>query len=1104
MKWLEIGKVDFNKNMCIINLLEGYEKALKHLDLFSHCLLYFVLEDKIEVLIGEILEVNEKKGRLDLALYLSEEKDDFLSIAKMLVDIKPYFPAEEVIFEAETSTEKFTISNNNQFIGTYKMYGHRFVIEFYDHAIEAKKIANIKSGDYIRILWWFHRFDKDHFRKNRRCHPPYNQAPETGIFASRSPVRPNPLGSTLVQVKCIDVDHAYIEVEGFDGFLGTEIIQVMSYNPLLESLEKVKLPDWISHWTNYKSFSGERVIEKPHINLEKKIHFSDEDFKLCPQLEKEEDSEKEIKENEIKIHNAHIHNLKNITVTIPKNEITLITGVSGSGKSSLAFDTLYVESQRQFVDLLLSNPMLSNSLRETYVEKITGLQPAIVIKQKSLGLNPRSTLGSVTKISDLLRLIYSTISIRICPNCHSEVDRSNICSDCGQILFDITPQHFSYNHPDYMCPRCKGLGLEISIDKETIVENKDRSLLDSASTLYGDLRKHRKKPNANWMRGEILALAEDMKVDLELAFKDLPEAFKKEFYFGSSGREVSLSYENSKGRSGIIKRPVEGAVNLLERLMKDTKSTNIGAQAERYISKKTCSLCQGDRLTAEGRLAHIMGYSYPEVMKMTLLNLRIWCHGVYQRLTEENQNKSRRLFMKLNERLKRMEGVGLTYLSLDRSVPSLSGGESQRLKLATQFGIGLSNILYIMDEPSKGLHPKDYGFLMDVLLDLKNQNNTVVLVEHKRSFLKIADLHLKLGPKAGQYGGALIAVEEKKAIEEATKNQEKYDEDYDFNVLADSNLERSCSYIEMMGVKTNNLKDLKVKIPKGKITAVIGVSGSGKSSLVSKTLYPAAMKLLGKTVEDGGDYEYIRGLESFSEICYVNQNPIGSNARSTPGTYTGVFDLIRKCYADTPQAKDKKLSKEFFSFNSKHGQCSACKGLGLIAVNMHYMDDLMVACNKCLGKRYSKEVLAIKRKNYSIGDILDLEVRDLIEIFKEEEEILGQLSWLQAVGLAYIKLGQSGSTLSGGEAQRIKLAKELSKGGTKQALYILDEPTSGLHEEDIKRIIDVLSYLREKGATILVIEHHPMMIRSCDYIIELGPEGGMLGGEIIRTGFQIK
>ncbi|NBI05259.1 TrmO family methyltransferase domain-containing protein [Senegalia massiliensis] len=1134
MKWLEIGTlcIEDKNEIILVNLHEGYEKALNKLDMFSHCMLYSLIKDRIEVYVTKILEVNEKIGQVILKIpenYILNTQKNTTELERLdkkkslgqLIDIKPYYPAEEVILSAEEPENRFCLNYLDYIIGEYSMYGNREVIKLEKNILSHIKFSadntqSIKKGDYIRILWYFHRFDKDSFRRNRTCNPPYNNAPNMGIFATRSPVRPNPIGSTVVRVEQVDYHNDIIYIEGFDGFPGSKIFQIMFYQPSVDKIEGATLPPWVSHWTNYKSFDKPKEIDTLDKNYQKDITISDQYSDFCDEIETDSVIKDEYNNQEIHIYNAHIHNLKNVSVSILKNSVNLISGVSGSGKSSLAFDTIYAESQKQFMDLVLSNQMLTDTFSNAYVDKITGLQPAIAIKQKALGVNPRSTVGSVTKITDILRLVFATIGERVCPICHQTVDNTNVCNECGEILFDLIPQVFSYNNPDYMCPVCKGLGVEMSIDVDKIVEFPEKSLLDSASSLYGDLRKHKKKPNANWMRGEILALADDLNVDIELPFLNLPEEFKHQFFYGSNGREVSLQYENSKGRSGVITRPVEGAVNLIQRLTYDTKSIRGIDRTKRYMSKKICSRCQGERLLEDGRLVNIYGHRYPEIVKQSIDHLRIWCHRVYRQLTKDQQDKTKMLFIKLNQRLKRIEDVGLSYITVDRSIPSLSGGEAQRLKLATQFGTGLSNILYIMDEPSKGLHPRDYRFLMNTIVDLKKHGNTVIIVEHKKSFMTIADMHIKMGPKAGRYGGNLISVKNRQEIEQQLKLN-GYNDDFDDIQIVnyryqDKNKEvaeefldtRKISYIQLKGVTTNNLQNVDVEIPIGMMTAVIGVSGSGKSSLISKTLYPYLMKSLGRNVEELGSFQQVIGVESFEDICHVNQKPIGSNSRSNPGTYTGVFDLIRKCYADTKQAKNTNLSKEFFSFNSKRGQCPECSGLGEVSVNMHYMEDVHFPCNKCYGKRYSKEVLEVKRKDLSIGDILDIEIHDLVEVFQEEKEIVRQLSMLNKVGLGYLKIGQNASTLSGGEAQRIKLAKELYKKDCKNTLYILDEPTTGLHEDDIEKVIEVLMELKEKGATIIIIEHNLKMIKSCDYIIEMGPRGGNQGGHIIKAGYQKK
>lgn len=1089
MKWLEIGRyVAEGSDLIKIDLYEGYETALTQLHLFSHCHLYFLQKNRLDMKVTRIEEIDINKGRLILNFLHSDMSE---VISGQLVDIKPYFPNEEVILEAEEQKTSVNISYQSDFAGTYRVSGDKTILE-----LKGNEDHSIKVGDFLRIYWYFHRFDKDQFRKNRMCRPPYNNAPKTGIFASRSPVRPNPLGVTNVKVIGVDSVRGVVEILGFDGFDGSKILQVDSYLPSTERVEGVQLPEWVAHWTPYKKFAPPKKLSFNEKVLVDKVIFDGEPSNLSQDLEFLNDTVEELNSSDIHVHNACINNLKGVDITIPKEKITLITGVSGSGKSSLAFDTVYNQSQKQFMDLVMSNQMLSDTFSEVYVDKITGLKPSIAISQGSLGANPRSTVGSVTRIAEVIKLLYSLLGDRLCPSCFSLVDSSNVCTNCGEILFDSTPQMFSYNHPDYMCPVCKGLGEELQIDKGLIVEYPERSLLDSASSLYGNLRKHRKKPNANWMRGEILALALDLDIDLDQPFKDLPESFKKEFYYGSNGREVSLTYENSKGRSGVITRPVEGAVNLIERLIRDTKSDKGLTNSKKFMSRTICHRCNGERLLEVGRLVNIMGYRYPEIMKFSIKSLIDWCHNIYNHMSREDQVKSRNLLTKTLLRLKRVVDVGLGYITLDRSIPTLSGGEVQRLKLATQFGTGLSDLLYIMDEPSKGLHPKDYSFLMNAITDLKAYSNTIILVEHKKSFLSIADKHIIMGPKAGRYGGEVVLEEYCSDLKDDSD-----DELEGFNGLNIVDNEIRKSTIDIWGASTNNLKDIDLSIPIGQITTLIGVSGSGKSSLISKTLYPEVLEYLGKRVDQRGVFKRITGLESFSDTDYVSQKPIGSNSRSNPGTYTGVFDLIRKCYSTLPEAKSKKMGQEFFSFNSKKGQCPECSGFGEVAVNMHYMDDIMVNCNKCHGKRYNPEVLKIKREGYSIGDVLEMEINQLLEVFNNEKRIYDMLHMLDRIGLGYLKLGQSASSLSGGEAQRIKLAKELYREDSSNVLYILDEPTTGLHEDDIDKLLSVIQELKGRGATLIIIEHNLQLIRESDYIVELGPEGGESGGYIIRKGF---
>lgn len=1090
----EIGnhKFDPESNRITITIKRDFKDALINLDHFSHCVVFTKENHGFNCCLARIVNIQGRTGEMLI------ESDENRLVGE-LVDIKPYFPCEEKadgydkgIVLREKDLEPLLFKGKT--IGKFLSAHNGGVIQFQESENASadaitKSIKQIKEGAFLRVIWWFDRFDNKRYRSHSMCNPPYDNAPRCGVFATRSPVRPNPLASTIVKVKSIDPYNRSISVLGFDGFAHSMILQIVPYQEI--DICGVKVPEWVGHWTDRKVFHDIADIETFVDNNNAAFDGSSYYFE---ELDRNEIFEQEDTDsNEIVVEGASIHNLKNITIRIPKEKITVITGVSGSGKSSLAFDTIYHESQKQFMDLIASNAFMGTDLKDSMVKKITGLQPSIAIEQKSLGMNPRSTVASVTKVGEYLRLLFATIGERVCPNCNEIVPGNSVCNTCGTIFFTLTPAVFNYNHPEYMCPVCKGLGEALQVDADLIVTNPGLSILDGASPWWGNLRKHREKPNANWMKGEVLALAIDMNEDLEVPFKDLSEEFNKQIFYGSNGRRVTLNYENTNGRSGIITRPVEGVVNILQRLLVENSTSGSIEHINRFIVNKKCSRCKGERLLEEGRLVRIDSTRYPEAAKMNITVLGKWCHSTYGNLDENSREKCRDILKKIITRLKKLEQVGLGYINLDRSIPSLSGGEAQRLKIANQFGSGLSNILYIMDEPSKGLHPKDFLFLIEAIRDLKKLKNTVVVVEHKKELIQMADYLIEIGPGAGQYGGQLLSADmvEQNRIHEI--------EDYEYSVKS-ADIEEN-KKIVLKGARANNLKNIEVSIPLNKFVCVIGVSGSGKSSLISKTLFPAIVKALGKSVDTGGEYDSISGVECISDVYYVSQKAIGKNSRSTPGTYTGAFDLIRDYYSKLSEAKKMKLTKEYFSFNSPKGQCEACKGAGEIAIPMHFMPDIYVPCDKCKGKRYIESVLKIKHKGYSISDLLDLEIREVKEIFKNESSIYQILDMLCKVGLSYIKFGQSAATLSGGEAQRIKLAKELCDSKADGTIYILDEPTSGLHDDDVDKLSFIIRELTSKGATVVVIEHNPRIIRKADYIIELGPEGGEKGGYLLKEGW---
>lgn len=690
--FVEIGVVkaiimeDKQKAM-LIKLHDGFEKACIKLGLFSHCLILSKDDERIYCSPCKIVLVDEKKGEIVV------EKADVIG---EIIDIKPYFPCEDTIddkcleyqnpfdqdvelLDTEKKSSRYVIEYRGDFIGKYIFFQNKEYIRVDNRWVSGGKLDGVSEGDYLRILWWFNGFDKKAMRANRMCQPPYKGAPKTGIFATRSPVRPNPIASTIVKVESVDWANGLIEVNGFDGFDKSPILQIMRYDVEIDRITGVQVPQWVSDWTEYKVFIKSRniIVNEQDAKATKSGDTRMEVPKYFAELEEGSSADDEtVNYNEINIVNASIHNLKSVSVTIPKEKITIITGVSGSGKSSLAFDTIHEESQKQFMDLVSSNAIIGGEINDTKVERITGLQPSIAIEQRNLGQNPRSTIGSLSQVGNFLKLLYATIGTRICPNCHEAVGEDLICKSCGTIIFILTPQHFGHNHPDYMCPVCKGLGLEIRIDASLIIDHPKVSILDGASTWWGNMRRHREKPNANWMRGEVLALAQDMGVDLELPYEDLPKAFRDQILYGSDGREVSLEYKNPNGRSGKITRPVEGVVNAMNRLLKDNNSERSMSYIEKYLTKTKCTRCEGERLREEGRLVHIQGTRFPVAMNMNIVNLRDWCHKIYGELSEDERTKTVALFQKILSQIKRINQVGLGYVSLNRSIPSLSGGEA--------------------------------------------------------------------------------------------------------------------------------------------------------------------------------------------------------------------------------------------------------------------------------------------------------------------------------------------------------------------------------------------------------------------------------------------
>jgi excinuclease ABC subunit A len=1091
-------------------------------------------------------------------------------------------------------------------------------------------LKNLEHFSHVRVLWWFHRFQDDRFRRATHNTPPYENAPVTGVFASRSPVRPNPIGLTTAQIVSVDHERGIVEIAGIDAFDKTPIVDLKPYIPSSDRVKRFTVPEWIAHWPVWhRGFEETEVVDADNLRP------ADSDLlaafqtarpvlpTLSEHLPREQRGPEDRDTDAILIRGARQHNLKNINVTIPHGKFTVITGVSGSGKSSLAFDTLYAEGRRRYVGSLSTLARrLVGQMEKPQVDHILGLAPTIAIEQGGVSRNPRSTVGTVTEVQDYLRVLFARIGVRHCPQCgravkpqtarriadqlaalipgtrlqllapvvrgregdhadvlerarrdrHAQVrvdgeifDLGNedisleetaphtvewivedavvpddgqaefhhrlfdavetglrvgggyltvvldeqelsltqhmVCPHCDIFFFELSPALFSFNNPDGMCSDCNGLGVKLDVVPELIVTDPDLSLLDGASPWYGELRKV--KPSGNWMRSELFALADHMQVDLELPWRELPQAFQEAALYGSGDEIISWTYDMKKrGRSISFERPVAGAVNNIKRLLQQTQSERAREALMGFMRERPCPTCHGERLCAEARFVTVGGTRFPEVAAMTLAQAHQWVAGLPHRLTPEQRQIASEVLGELEGRLESLLNVGLHYLALDRPAPTLSGGEGQRIRLATQLGCGLTGLLYVLDEPSIGLHPRDHNALLDTLTQLRDVGNTVVVVEHDADTMRAADWLIDLGPGAGTLGGEVVAAGTPQEVMADPASLTGRYLSGELQVTSPNGRERRepQGWLTLVGARLHNLKEVDARFPLGLMTCVTGVSGSGKSSLVAQTLSPALAHALHGAEDASGPHGGIEGLDQVDKVINIDQAPIGRTPRSNPGTYVGAFDEMRKVFAATPEAKKRKYKASRFSFNAKGGRCEACEGYGRKRVEMHFLPDVWVTCSECEGKRFNRQTLEIMYKDKSIAGVLDMDIEEALAFFAAHDKIARILQTLQDVGLGYVKIGQSALTLSGGEAQRVKLAKELCRPDTGRTAYILDEPTTGLHFADIQKLLDVLHRLTDAGNTVIVIEHNLDVIKAADWIVDLGPEGGDAGGYIVAQG----
>lgn len=914
----------------------------------------------------------------------------------------------------------------------------------------------------------------------------------------------------------------------------------------------------------------------------------------------------------IKIKGAREHNLKNIDVSIPRDKMVVITGLSGSGKSSLAFDTIYAEGQRRYVESLSAYArQFLGQMEKPDVDHIGGLSPAISIDQKTTSRNPRSTVGTVTEIHDYLRLVFARAGIVHCPKCSKKIERQTVdqivdeikkmelgtklmimapvisgrkgqhiklledlsksgytrvvidgitytldeeivleknkkhtidvvvdrlvlkdeggsrlhdsietglglgdgvikvldmtkdeqkrysqnyaCIDCGISIDEISPRMFSFNNPYGACTHCHGLGTIMKVDEDLVVPDKSLSLADGAVRVSGWNSASKDSWGSQYFRG----MAKHFGFDLNTPFEDLPKEIQNKLLYGTSGERFEIDYVSDYGKGTFLNK-FEGIITNLERRYMQTDSESMKVEIEKYMTTLNCPECKGQRLRPEPLAVKLGGINIAQLSEMSIDKAMDFLNGL--ELTEKQRIIADRVLKELRARLDFLLNVGLSYLTLSRNAGTLSGGEAQRIRLATQIGSGLTGVLYILDEPSIGLHQRDNQKLLHTLRELQKLGNTLIVVEHDEDTIRCADYVIDIGPGAGVHGGQIVAAgtpKELSADENSITGQYLSGKK---KILVPDTRRQPTGSIKVIGAKENNLKNIDVEFPMGVITAVTGVSGSGKSTLVNEILYKSLAKQINRSKVRPGKHKLIEGIERIDKVVDIDQSPIGRTPRSNPATYTKVFDHIRDLFASTKDAKVRGFNKGRFSFNVKGGRCEACRGDGIIKIEMHFLPDVYVPCEVCKGARYNRETLEVRYKGKNIQEVLDMTVEEAVEFFANIPSIYNKMKVLDEVGLGYIKLGQPSTTLSGGEAQRVKLATHLSKRQTGNTLFLLDEPTTGLHADDVRKLVGILSRLADKGNTLIVIEHNLDVIKCADHIIDLGPNGGDGGGTVIAKG----
>ncbi len=923
-------------------------------------------------------------------------------------------------------------------------------------------------------------------------------------------------------------------------------------------------------------------------------------------------------ETHITVRGAKHHNLKNIDVKIPRDKLVVITGVSGSGKSSLAFDTIYAEGQRRYVESLSAYArQFLGQMEKPKVDYIGGLSPAIAIEQKTVSKNPRSTVATVTEVMDYLRVLYANVGIPHCPNCARKVEAQtaeqivkqlaalpkgtkfqllapvvrnrkgthtdvfdyakskgfvrarvngeirnlneaiklikknkhtielivdrlqipestddsffsrltdsvettlktaegmlkvdlgekelllsehNACPHCDISFPELSTQMFSFNNPLGMCESCQGLGMQMDVTPDLIITDPNLSINEGALRYYGEVQK-----KEGWTVNTLLSIAKHYKFSLDTPWNKIPEHTRHAIMYGSDGESIKFKFETANGKwTGESDRPLYGIIYNIKRRYRETNSESMRQWYESFMSEQPCPDCNGARLSPAARAVKVVDKTISQVSQFSIEEAHQWVVNLEKKLSKREKEIAAEVLKEIRDRLQFMLNVGLHYLTLDRRAGTLSGGEGQRIRLASQIGSGLMGVLYILDEPSIGLHARDNEALIQTLLRLRDMGNTVLVVEHDQETMNHSDWIVDLGPGAGVQGGELVAEGSPSQLKKNAKSLTGNFLSGKKKITPPKPERREAQgWLELSGCTLNNLQNVSVKLPLGVLTCVTGVSGSGKSSLITGTLFPALSRKLHDSNVMPGPYKSLKGLDKVDKIIHITQDPIGRTPRSNPATYAGVFDDIRNVYSMLPEAKKRGYAGGRFSFNVKGGRCEACGGHGQNLIEMHFLADVWVECKECAGKRYNRETLQVRYKDKNISDVLDMDVQEALGFFEHHPKIHRVLQTLHDVGLDYIKLGQSATTFSGGEAQRIKLAKELSRKDTGNTIYILDEPTTGLHFADVQRLLDVLHRLVDQGNTVIVIEHNLDVVKTADWLLDLGPEGGDGGGYVIAEG----